>query len=169
MTEVEKKGIGKAKIGLVVCVVLVVILAVSNGLSYSNLHRCYSQYDTLETSYNNYVSSHHYLDSDYDAIKDERDGLKAPKLIKNLAGLHWIEENGIGYISFGGQVFNVGAYTAYDCKLHVKGYQDSFLVVDTYVLLGTIEGESIIIFDEENNFRASEMLSSWSITPEWTS
>jgi len=39
MTEVEKKGIGKAKAGLVVCAVLVVILAVSNVWSYTALFK----------------------------------------------------------------------------------------------------------------------------------
>jgi hypothetical protein len=37
MTDVENKEIGKAKVGLMVCAILVVILAVSNVWFYTNL------------------------------------------------------------------------------------------------------------------------------------
>ena len=37
MTDVETKEIGKAKVGLMVCAILVVILAVSNVWFYTNL------------------------------------------------------------------------------------------------------------------------------------
>jgi len=79
-TEVEKKGIGKAKVGLVVCTVLVAILAVSNIWFYSALQNqtnlsddlqiqkdtLQNQLSLLNTTHQNYVSTHNHSNSEYD-------------------------------------------------------------------------------------------------------
>ena len=89
MTEVEKKGIGKAKAGLVVSAVLIVILAVSNVWSYTSLQNqintlnneksnlqgqintLHSQLSSLNTTYQNYTSTHSYSNSEYDSLNTE--------------------------------------------------------------------------------------------------
>lgn len=47
MTEVEKEGIGKAKLGLMVCAVLVVILAISSVWLYTRVDSLQNQINTL--------------------------------------------------------------------------------------------------------------------------
>ena len=65
MTEVEKKGIGKTKVGLMVCIVLVVILALSNILFY--------------TGYRDVAKEYNYLVEDYNGLVEEYQGaLKVP-------------------------------------------------------------------------------------------
>lgn len=89
MTEVEKKGIGKAKVGLVVSAVLIVILAVSNVWSYTNLQNqintlnndknnlqsqvntLQSQIDSLNTTYQDYLSTHSHSNSEYAALQSQ--------------------------------------------------------------------------------------------------
>ena len=80
--EFEKQiGIGKAKIGLVVCAVLVAILAVSNIWFYTALQNqtnlsddlqiqkdtLQNQLSLLNTTYQNYVSTHNHSNSEYDS------------------------------------------------------------------------------------------------------
>lgn len=57
MTEVEKRGIGKAKVGLVVCAILVVILAISSVWLYTRI-------DSLNLEYDDYVANHHSTDEE---------------------------------------------------------------------------------------------------------
>lgn len=72
MTEVEKKGIGKAKIGLtvglIVCVVLVVLLAISSVWLYIRIDRLQNQMNTLETDKNNLQSQMSSLQTAYDDL-----------------------------------------------------------------------------------------------------
>jgi hypothetical protein len=93
MTAAEKKGIGKAKAGLVVSSVLIAILAVSNVWSYTSLQNqintlnneksnlqsqintLQAQLSSLNTTYQNYVSTHSHSNSEYDALKTEKDAL----------------------------------------------------------------------------------------------
>jgi len=79
-TEVEKKGIKKAKVGLVICAFLVVMLVSSNVWFYTELQNqrnlnnnlqiqrdtLQNQLSLLETTYQNYVSTHRYTNSEYD-------------------------------------------------------------------------------------------------------
>jgi len=65
MAEVEKKGIGKAKVGLIICAVLVVILAVSNVWFFTRVGSLQNQVDTLEADKNTLQSQVISLQSDY--------------------------------------------------------------------------------------------------------
>lgn len=76
-TELEKEfekqiGIGKTKVGLIICVVLIVILAISNFCFYTSLQNqlqnLQQDYDTLSTNYDN-------LQQDYDSLQDRYDTL----------------------------------------------------------------------------------------------
>lgn len=89
MKEIEANGIGKAKVGLVVSAVLVVILVVSNVWSYTTLERqantftkdktslqshintIESQIYSLNATHQYYVSTHNYSNSEYDALQSE--------------------------------------------------------------------------------------------------
>jgi tetratricopeptide (TPR) repeat protein len=68
MTEVEKKGIGKAKVGLILCAVLLSILAVSNVWSFMMVERLQNQVNTLETEKNTLENQVIGLQSAYAAL-----------------------------------------------------------------------------------------------------
>lgn len=128
MTEVEKKGIGKAKVGLVISVVLVVILAISIFWLHTNLqnrintlsddkyylqtelyelqstHENYVsthshadyEYDSLQNDYDDYVANHHYTDSEYDTrqftfyyVKPQNQKFGVDELADELGSLEW--------------------------------------------------------------------------------
>ena len=87
MIEVEKKGIGKAKVGLLIPVILVVILAVSNVWSYTTLsnekdnlqnhvNTFQSQINSLNTTHQDYVSTHNHSNSEYVALQSQVSMLK---------------------------------------------------------------------------------------------
>lgn len=110
-TEVEKKGIGKPKIGLVVSGVLIVILAISSLWLYTRIDSLQSQVNTLQTDkdylqtqintlqceYDNYVATHHYSDSEYNEtqfsfyyVKPEEQKFGVYDLEDELYGLEWL-------------------------------------------------------------------------------
>jgi len=153
MTKSQKKGIGKVEIGLIVSVILVVILIVSNVWTY--------------TIYQDYISTHSHSNSQYDVIKDERDTAKAPKLltlsVRSKDEKPWL---GTPHLHIYGEVWNVGDYTAHNCKLNVIAYQGSVKAIDTQISLGQIYGENRKTIDEDVYY-SGEALSSWSITASW--
>lgn len=74
MTEVEKKGIGKAKIGLAACGVLIVILAISNGWSYTNLQ---NQINTLNNDKINLQTQMDTLTSEKNSLQNQVNSLQS--------------------------------------------------------------------------------------------
>ena len=99
MTEVEKKGIGKAKVGLVVTAIFLVILVTSNVWSYTTLQNrintlsnekdnlqsqvntLQSQIDSLNTTYQDYVSTHNHSNSEYDTLQSQIQTLTNENLV----------------------------------------------------------------------------------------
>lgn len=102
MAEVKRKGIGKAKIGLVICAILIVILAVSNVWSYtssqnqinalnddkinlqtqmdtltSEKNSLQNQVNSLQSQVNNYESQIQSLNSQINSLKNEIDSLNS--------------------------------------------------------------------------------------------
>ena len=89
MSEIKKKGIGKAKAGLAVSAILIVILAVSNVWLYANsnnqiatLNTEYhdyalthshtnSEYDDLNSTYSNFAANHHHTDTEYNSLQSQ--------------------------------------------------------------------------------------------------
>jgi hypothetical protein len=83
-SQVEKKGIKKAQLVLVICAVLVVVLALFSILFYSTLQKQIDAYHDLEnqkdslqnqlnmlsTEYQNYKSRHSYTNTQYNAYVD---------------------------------------------------------------------------------------------------
>jgi cell division protein FtsB len=213
MTETEKKGIGKAKVGLIISAILVIILAVTNVWSYTNLQNqiitlnneqanlqsqvntlqtdkanlqsqidslnvtyqdyisthshSNPEYDDLNSTYQHYISTHSYTDSEHDTLENERDTLRAPKLkIESLFVDDVRPWWGAEYLHVYGEVWNVGTDTAYDCRLHVMAYQESVLAIDTYIWLGTINGENNKNVDSKIYYLGSA-LTKWYIFSEW--
>jgi len=73
------------------------------------------------------------------------------------------------YLKVYGYVCNVGTNTAYNSKIHVILYQSGGVVAnDTYITLGTINGESWISIDSKVYFDGPA-LTGWNLTLEWTS
>jgi uncharacterized membrane-anchored protein YhcB (DUF1043 family) len=129
-----------------------------------------SEYSSLESAYNSLRSTFTSLQSQYDSMKNERDSLKLPKLIKVNFGASdnrpWF---GTPYLNINGVLINVGSNTAYTCRLHVILYQSGGVTAkDTYINLGSINGESWTNVNTNVYYEGSG-LTTWSITPEWTS
>lgn len=192
MTETKKKRIGKVKVGLIVSAILVIVLTVTNVWSYTSLQNqittlndattnlqsqvntlqtdkanLQSQIDSLNTNYQDYASTHSHSNSEYDALEEERDALKAPKLkIESLFVDDVRPWWGDKYLHVYGEIWNVGTDTAYDCRLHVMAYQGSVLAIDTYIWLGTINGENRKNVDSKIYYLGSA-LTKWYIFSEW--
>ncbi len=72
------------------------------------------------------------------------------------------------YLHVYGYICNVGTNTAYNSKIHVVAYQSPNVVaIDTYITLGTIDGESWTNVDSNIYYNGSA-LTGWSLTLEWT-
>lgn len=153
--EGEKKGSVTVKIGLGVSVAILTVSLIANVWLYAN-YASYTEthsytdpeYDNLDSSYNNYKASHSHTNSEYDALEAERDALRAPKLSELNFFIDdvrpWWSDP---YLLLHGEVWNVGTDTAENVMIHVMAYQGQVRVIDTYVELGTVYGESKVNVD----------------------
>ena len=74
--EFEKQfGIGKTKVGLIICVVLIVILAISNFWFYTSLQNQRQQYNMLNTNFQNLQQDYDTLSTNYDNLQQDYDSL----------------------------------------------------------------------------------------------
>ena len=177
MTEVEKKGTGKAKVALVVCVVLVVILAVSNVWFFMRAESFGNQINDLETDKSNLQSQVNSLQNEVNSLEignsnlesqinnlldqisdleyqntvlqNEVDSLKLPQL--HTVEVYWTDKHpltGSPYINIYGSIFNSGSQTASSVVLTVKVYDVyDTLLKSEEIHLGTIAGRSYKSFD----------------------
>lgn len=83
MSETGEIGIGKAKIGLGISVVLLIVSLIANAWLYTQITTLQSDYDDYKTShsysnseYNDYVSSHSHSDSEYNSLQSEYNAVK---------------------------------------------------------------------------------------------
>lgn len=147
MTEVEEKGIGIAKIGLAVCVALIVILAMSSlwlGIRVVNLQRqansLQSEVDSLTTDKNN--------------LQNEINSLKASQLHEVNVG--WSDHHpwfGSPHISISGAIFNSGTNSASNVIYTIKIYDSAdTLLKSEELIFGTIEGKSYKNFDTDIDY-----------------
>ena len=142
--EVEKREIGKAKVGLAVCAFLVVILAFSVW-SYTQVDYLQTEVDNLETEYNN---NHHYTDEEYDEAQfsfyyvEQEQKFGVYDLEDELDGLEWIEPYQEG-------VFDCSEMSAYlEWYLENEGWHAKIVVGDSpsgrrhaWLLVETSEGK----------------------------
>lgn len=99
--------------------------------------------------YTDYVSNHSHTNSDYDNLNSEYGNLtsdyyamRAPKL-KEVDFGTTDQETAPHSLIVTGYVVNVHENTAFNCRLHVIGYQSGGVIaIDTFIPLGTIDGES---------------------------
>jgi len=191
VNEVEKKVAGKSRTSLIVAGILIVALVVSNVWVYmtqqtqindlqgqvSSLNTAHSdyvashsytdsEYDNLNSTYNDYVDTHSHNDLEYEALEDERDAFKAPKL--NLLNLQSSDEWSIDapYLNFYGEVWNVGADAALDCRIHVTAYQGVVKAIDSWIGLGTILGENKKSLDVDIDYEGAP-LTAWNVSAYW--
>lgn len=136
----------------------------------SDFNTLNSTYQGLMSTYNDYVSTHSHTDSEYNDLQNQVNSLNAPKLIQ----VHLMSDDNrpwltTPYLHVYGYVCNVGTNTAYSSKIHVVAYQSGGVVaIDTYIILGTINGESWKSVDSAIYYSGSE-LASWALTLNWTS
>jgi hypothetical protein len=139
----------------VLLLMIIVILSVGIVLAYSNMQ-------IVQTEFDSYVESHHWTDSQYQA-------LAAPKLIANL---DHIIDNQTMDIWISGWVCNVGQYTAYNCRISIYGYTISpSYEIRRFVALGTIAPYNSTYVNTHVSYNDSAVLGAeyfWVIYPEWT-
>ena len=105
------------------------------------------------------------LNSQIASLQSQIDSLKAAKLVKvNLLANDNRPWFVTPYLHVYGEVCNVGTNTAYNCKLHVVAYQGAVVAIDTYISLGSINGESWTSV-ASNVYYSGAALTSWTITP----
>lgn len=148
MTEVEKKGIGKAKVGLVVSTVLIVILAITNVWSYTNLQ---NQINSLNDDKINLQTQVDALTTDKNNLQNEVNSLKASWL--HEVNREWSDHHpwfGSTHISISGAIFNSGTNSAYNVAYTIRIYDSSgTLLKSEELLLGTIIGKSYKNYDTD--------------------
>jgi hypothetical protein len=110
------------------------------------------------------------LQNQNSGLQSQIANLEAPNLIKvNLKSDDnhpFLQQE---YLHVYGEICNVGMNTAYNCKLHVVGYQSGGVVAfDTYILQGVISGYSWTSVDGTIPYNGGALVS-WSITQQWTS
>jgi DNA gyrase/topoisomerase IV subunit A len=142
--------------------------------------------EELQSEYNDYMATHGYTNDEYWDLytnythenwwhhyyKNKTEELEAPKLIKvhlmsdDVRHVYpWDPDH---HLHVYGYVCNVGTNTAYSSKIHVVAYQSGGVVaIDTYITLGTINGESWTSKDSSIYYSGSELVS-WTLTLEWT-
>ena len=103
-------------------------------------------------------------------LQNQINSLKAPKLItvdlKANDNRPWL---GTPYLYVYGYVCNVGRYPAHNSRIHVVAYQSGGVIaIDTYINLGTIDGESWKSVDARVYYSGSALVS-WTLTLEWAS
>jgi hypothetical protein len=132
------------------------------------------QLDSLNETYNTYVTHHHFTDSEYNllqsqlnSLNNELTTLKEPKLIfVNLRGQDVRPSEGSPYLHTWGNICNVGTETAKNSTIYVVLYRNGSVIKDLFIDLGSILGESWVKWDE-NIYYEGEALTKWSITQEW--
>jgi len=155
-------------------------------------------YNSLQSTYNNYVIDHSYTNGEYQSLQNQITSLQnqvndltsqiqsknaqitslqsqianlqAPNLIKvNLKSDDNHPIFGAEYLHVYGEMCNVGSNTAYNCKLHVVGYQSGGVIAfDTYIVSGAISGYSWTSVDGSITYNGGA-LTTWTITLQWTS
>ncbi len=172
----EVKGRSSRTIGLIICVILVVLLSISNVWLFNTTQSQISDLETknsdlqmqisalltenanlqsqisnlkdqLQSQVDHFQSQVDALQTENNRLQNEIKALKAPQLHK--VNVQWADhERFEPYVSIQGSIFNSGLESAHNTILTVR----IFDIVDTLlkseeIHLGTIDGKSYIAFD----------------------
>ena len=177
--EFEKQGgIAKAKIGLVVCAILVGILAISNILVYVTLQ---NQITTLQTEKSDLQTQVDGLASDKNSLQNQINTLTSDKnylqyQVDSLeeSQLHMLNEGYIDlylepYVNCYGTIFNSGTKTAYNVVTTWKIYDvQDVLLATREIPIGQIQGKSFQAFDMNVECYGTPDLVTYEITWDYT-
>ena len=141
MTETKKKEMGKIVIGLSV---LVVILAVSNAYFYTTLQNQISQ---LNTTYQNYVTTHSHSNSEYDSLLSTYNTLVNASLLGTVISTDRLVTGGTDEHWVTGIIVNYGNETARDVHVILKWYKSEELIFKVAVTVNDILGKSFRSID----------------------
>lgn len=146
MTKAEKKRVGEATVGLGVCAVLIVILAI---WFYSSTDSLQKEIIRLETEVSSLQLDKASLESQVSDLDSQIDSLSEPQLHQvNLVWSDFHPDYGTPAITISGNAFNSGTELAYNVVLTVEIYDNNDKLLGTEELgLGTIEGKSYQSFD----------------------
>jgi hypothetical protein len=119
------------------------------------------------------------LQTENDNLKRENTDLqnllyeKGPRLITKLGTTdviidHTAYHSNQTRLFIEGEVWNIGAKVANDCRLHVVLYEGSNAVNDTYIQLGTINAIDCANVRTDIYYYIGERLTNWEITPEYS-
>jgi hypothetical protein len=79
LTEVERKGVGKSEVGLLISGVIIVILAISSLWLYTRIDSLQNQVNALETDKNNLQTQVNNLETDKTNLQNQVDNLQIQK------------------------------------------------------------------------------------------
>ena len=169
--------VGKLKVGLLMCGVLVVVLAVSNVWFFMRVESLGNEINTLETDKSNLQSEVSNLETDKNVLEDqindletdksslesqisdfeyeitllqnEIDSLREPQL--HRVEVFWTDDHpvvGLPFVNIYGSIFNSGSQSAYSVVYTVRIYDEFDILLKTEEIhLGSITGRSYITFD----------------------
>jgi len=160
MNEVEKKGIGKSQVGLVVAVVFIAILAVSSVWLYMRMDSLQTEVDSLTSEKNTLQNQVYSLTANNTDLRSEVDSLETEnfdlqlevyslkKSQIHLVGDFWTDLYPEPYVNCYGYLFNSGNLSAHDVVLTIRVYDfyDALLTSEE-VNVGDIDGKSYQTFD----------------------
>ena len=172
----EVKGRSRRTVGLIICVVLVVLLSISNIWLFNTTQSLISDLETKNSDLQKQISTlltentnlqsqisnlkdqlksqADYFQSQVDALQTENNrlqneikALKVPQLHK--VNVQWADhERFETYVSIQGSIFNSGSESSYNTILTVRIFDSaSTLLKSEEINLGTIDGKSYIAFD----------------------
>ena len=138
-----------------------------------------AEFNSLDTSLNDYVETHSHTNSQYDAYVASHQhtdlefdsAVTTPKLV--TVDLTTEDDWSImPYISSTfrvyGYVVNAGSNAAYNPEIHVVAYKlPDVKAIDAYATLTTIDGGSWTTFDSTFVYSGGPLFN-WTITPQWT-
>ena len=179
----EKKLVGRSvAIALgIACIILVV--GIGGVMAYytmqiNNKDSTYNDFVSThshnDTEYFEYVSSHSHTNIDYEILSVSAGNLQSQiNILKasNLTRINLGESdnrpiNGTPYLHIISVIVNLGIETGYESALHVVLYQGATITKDTYVLTGTIPGQTGIPTTNDVEYYGSA-LTAWTITVVW--
>jgi hypothetical protein len=128
-----------------------------------NITQLNSQYNTLNITYQNYMSTHSHTNSEYDSLQSSYNALRAPLLIGILSTDDYRPWYGGASLHVYGNVVNVGRDTAYNAVLYVEAFQGAVLTFNTTISLGTITGISFATYVDSSISYTGNALTQWHI------